>query len=417
MMPSLQKKYVPYSDWRFQTIGEVTEKFMSGGTPSTKNPEYWTGNIPWTTSAPMTSFYLDHGECMISKEGLEKSASNLVPKNNVLISTRVGIGKVVVNRIDIAISQDITGVILDKTRIIPDFFVWTLLSRKYSLLLKGMSRGTTIKGLIRSELERFTIPLPPLPEQRRIAAILSTVDDALQRSRQAALETERLKAGVMQELMTKGIGHTEFREDPDVGWIPKEWGVKKLGEISDIVSGGTPSRNEAKFWNGNIPWIKTGEINYNIIYNTEEKITLEGFKNSAARLIPKDTLLMALYGQGVTRGRVAITGIEATINQACAAMLFTEKVETRFIFYFLTREYNSIRSLSGGANQNNLNIPLIKSVSIALPPITEQQKIATILSTIDCKLSLQRQRTAHYEKIRQGLMNDLLTGRKRVKVT
>jgi len=97
--------------------------------------------------------------------------------------------------------------------------------------------------------------------------------------------------------------------------------------------------------------------------------------------------------------------------------MFKENVDTKFIFYFLSGQYNAIRTLSGGSNQNNLNIPLIKSVAISIPPLPEQKQIATILITIDHKLSLQHQRTAHYERLKQGLMNELLTGNRRVQVT
>ncbi|MFA6331422.1 MAG: restriction endonuclease subunit S [Methanoregula sp.] len=309
------------------------------------------------------------------------------------------------------------AVLRSKGTVDPKYLLNTLFLNEVIDQCNRMMVGAQYPALNDSQVKKIQIQIPPLPEQRHIASILTTVDDAIQRSQQAAAETERLKAGVMHELMTKGIGHTEFREDPIFGRVPKEWAVKKLGEISDIVSGGTPSRTEKKFWNGNIPWIKTGEINYNIINSTEEKITQAGLENSAARIIPKGTLLMALYGQGVTRGRVAITGIEATINQACAAIMFKENVYMKFIFYFLSGQYESMRSLSGGSNQNNLNIPLIKSVPLSIPPLAEQQQIATILSTIDRKLTLQRQRTVHYERLKQGLMNELLTGKRRVMVT
>jgi len=192
-------------EWKYSTIRDVAIRFVNGGTPSTKNSDYWGGNIEWTTSAPLTSFYLDHGECTISIDGLERSTSNLIPKGNVIIATRVGIGKVVLNRIDIAINQDLTGIILDKEIAAPEFFVWTLLWNKYTQLFASLSRGTTIKGIVKSELERISIPLPSLDEQTAIATALSDMDAEI-----AALEAQREKAkqikqGMMQELLTGRI--------------------------------------------------------------------------------------------------------------------------------------------------------------------------------------------------------------------
>jgi type I restriction enzyme, S subunit len=107
---------------------------------------------------------------------------------------------------------------------------------------------------------------------------------------------------------------------PWIGEIPKHWGIVALGYVCNLTSGGTTDRNRPEYWNGNIPWVKTGEINYNQINQTEEYITELGLNNSSTKLASAGTLLMAMYGQGVTRGRVAILGIEASFNQACLAI-------------------------------------------------------------------------------------------------
>lgn len=385
------------------------------------NPEYFElimGQSPSSetytakkTGLPFLQGNADFGTIHPNPKTYCTEPMKIAEKNDVLISVRAPVGEVNIATERYCIGRGL-GAIRSKEKYDSKYLYYYISHYRHDL--ERISAGSTFKAITKDDLEKFSVTLPPTDEKQKIVSILTTLDDAIQRSRQAAAETERFKAGVMHELITKGIGHTKFREDPNIGMVPNEWGVKKLGEISDIVSGGTPSRTDKNFWNGNIPWIKTGEIRYNIINNSEEKITKAGLENSAARIIPKGTLLMALYGQGVTRGRVAITGIEATINQACAAIMFKEDIDTKFIFYFLSGQYESIRSLSGGSNQNNLNIPLIKSVPISIPPLAEQQQIAAILSSLDDKITLQRQRTAHYEKLKQGLMNELLTGKRRV---
>jgi len=126
-----------------------------------------------------------------------------------------------------------------------------------------------------------------------------------------------------------------------------EWKKKKLGEVAEISSGGTPSRTNPSYWNGNIPWASTTLIDFNYINKTEEYITNEGLKNSSAKLFPIGTLLMAMYGQGKTRGKIAILGIEASTNQACGAITTNQEIlSPLFAFQNLAKRYDEIRDLS-----------------------------------------------------------------------
>ncbi len=189
-------------EWEAVSLEDIVTKFISGGTPSTKEPSYWNGEIPWITSAYINGFYVSSGEKYISKAGLENSATNIVPKDNILIATRVGIGKVAVNLIDIAISQDLTGALVRKEKVYPNFLCWSFLSSKVLNVLKSFVRGTTIKGIARSELVKIHLPLPPLHEQKKIAEILSTVDKRLELLRKKREKLERVKKGLMNDLLS-----------------------------------------------------------------------------------------------------------------------------------------------------------------------------------------------------------------------
>jgi type I restriction enzyme S subunit len=197
-------------DWKVTKLGEIALDFISGGTPSTKNAGYWDGNIPWMTSAHIEGKSVCNGMKYITEEGLNNSATKIIPKNSILVTSRVGIGKIAINLVDIAISQDLTGIVLNAKHVDVDFLYWLL--SNYTVRLKTMAQGSTIKGLLRKELEKFEIPLPSFPEQRKIAEILSTVDEAIEKVDEAIEKTERLKNGLMQELLTKGIGHKEFKD-------------------------------------------------------------------------------------------------------------------------------------------------------------------------------------------------------------
>ncbi len=187
-------------EWEVVKIGDIALDFLGGGTPSTSNQSYWDGDIAWMTSAHINDRNVTTGQRYITKEGLRNSAANLVPKDNLLIATRVGIGKVAVNKVDIAISQDLTGVIIDKTKAMSDFLYWNISTQERKL--KSLAQGSTIKGILREELGKLKIPLPPLPEQKKIAEILSTVDRKIELLRERKKRFERIKKGLMNDLLT-----------------------------------------------------------------------------------------------------------------------------------------------------------------------------------------------------------------------
>ncbi|NMG05875.1 restriction endonuclease subunit S [Brasilonema sp. UFV-L1] len=202
--------------------------------------------------------------------------------------------------------------------------------------------------------------------------------------------------------------NTYFKQT-EIGEIPQDWEIVSIGQVCDVTSGGTPSRNKPEFWNGNIPWVKTGEINYSEIRDTEEKITQEGLSNSSAKLVPRGTLLMAMYGQGVTRGKVAMLGIDAALNQACLAILQGEKIYNQFLYYCLTREYQNLRDIGNETTQKNLNASIVKQVLVPLPPIHEQKEIAEILSSVDEAIASTQAVIDQTRKVKQGLLQQLLT--------
>jgi type I restriction enzyme S subunit len=210
-------------------------------------------------------------------------------------------------------------------------------------------------------------------------------------------------------VVKKGYKQTE------VGVIPEDWDLKKLGSIADVSAGGTPSRNVAEYWNGGIPWVTTTELDFGRIKATSQNISALGLKSSAAKLLNPGTILLALYGQGKTRGKVAILDIEATSNQACAAIVLSEAFSRPFIFRYLASKYDFIRGLSNTGNQENLNGVIVKSIPIPLPPtLAEQEAIAGALSDADAWIESLEQLIAKKRQIKQGAMQELLTGKRRL---
>jgi type I restriction enzyme, S subunit len=198
--------------------------------------------------------------------------------------------------------------------------------------------------------------------------------------------------------------------------IPDGWKRKNLGEIADISSGSTPLRQKDEYWKeGTIPWVTTGEIDYQIIELAKEKITELALKECSLKIYDRGTILMAMYGQGITRGRIALLGINAATNQACCAISVNSSANTKFIYFQLEHLYSEIRKLGHGGNQQNLNGQIIKQIPIMFPPLLEQCRIAEILGVWDESIDLLEKLIGRVRSRKQGLMQQLLTGKKRFK--
>ena len=170
----------------------------------------------------------------------------------------------------------------------------------------------------------------------------------------------------------------------------------KVQELTDVCSGGTPDRNNAEYWEGGtVPWVKTTELQNNVINTVDEYITEKGLADSSAKLVPAGTILIAMYGQGKTRGMTAYLGIEASTNQACACILPTEKINMVFMWQYFVNSYNELRNLAKGSNQANLNAGMIKSFPVPVPPIELQKQYSAFVEHADKSKYVARQATSN----------------------
>ena len=193
-----------------------------------------------------------------------------------------------------------------------------------------------------------------------------------------------------------------------IGLIPDDWKVKKIKDVCDTTSGGTPSRSKPEYYeSGTIPWIKTGELNQKYIFDTEEKIKEIAIQHYSAKLIPKNSVLMAMYG--ATIGKTSITKIEAATNQACCAMISKGEIEPEFLYYVLSFSKDKIISLGAGGAQPNISQQIIRELEIPFPLQGEQRKIAAILSSVDEAIEKTEAIIEQTEKVKKGLMQQLLT--------
>ncbi len=275
------------------------------------------------------------------------------------------------------------------------------------------------------EMRTMMLALPSSEEQTAIATFLdektAKIDEAIAiKEKQIELLKER-KQIIIQQAVTQGLDQTVPMKDSGVEWIgkiPAHWEMIKLNHLAKIDSGSTPNRSISAYWNGDIPWVKTGEVNYSTILETEEYISIAGLKNSSLRLAPINTLLVAMYGQGVTRGRVAKLGVAATYNQACCGITFNDEICVDFAQYFFIAAYKYFRENGNESSQMNLSAGLIASLKIPVPDISCQNEIVSHLDSISKQINkailLYQEQIEKLKEYKTTLINSAVTGKIKV---
>lgn len=261
--------------------------------------------------------------------------------------------------------------------------------RQPSMIDYASSRavGINLPRIAPSTLAEFRIPLPPLAEQRRIATVLDRVD-ALQAKRRAGLAQ---LDSFTQSLFLEVFGDPATNE--------QGWPVWRIGDLGEIGTGSTPSRRLEGNFGGDTPWVKTTEVDWTLITDTEEKITKRGLDSSRCKVYPVGSIVVALYGQGKTRGKAAVLGIEAATNQACGVLQPNEKYETPFLFQQLRLSYQRLRDLGRGGNQENLNLGLLSNFTVLLPPLKLQREFARRAAAVEKLKTAQRASLAELDAL------------------
>lgn len=283
--------------------------------------------------------------------------------------------------------------------------------------------GSAQPQVVINDLKRLIITIPiSFVEQQKIAEILETIDRAIEKTDKIIEKYKRIKQGLMQDLLTKGIDENgkirsekthKFKDSP-IGRIPEEWGVKKLEEIGEIISGSTPNTNITKFWNGNIVWITPEDLSKaeKLLLNSSiRKITQFGLKNCSAKIIPANSVVISTRAP---IGYIKVITVHFTTNQGCKSISYNGKFNPIYLAYLLMTKTNEMISLGGGTTFQEISKSSLKRLLIPLPPLPEQQRIAEILSQIDNTIEKEEAYKQKLERINKGLMEDLLTGRVRV---
>ena len=340
-----------------------------------------------------------------------KGNVNLVPENSIIYSKiNVRHGCIYFHeegQIPFGVSSEYPTFKFDASKINGKFLHKVLRSSAFKRLLNSKTTGISKARVKQDEFLDIQIPLPSITEQEKLVdAYYYRIKEAEVLSKQSSDLGEAIEKYLFDKL---GYQKNKNKSKNTLGKFLRildysslhKWGVdqnktssnlslttsfeiKKIKELCIVSSGGTPSRTRSEYYNGKIPWIKTGEVINDIIYDTEEKITEEAIKNSSAKIYPKDSLIIAMYGQGLTRGRTAKLGIDASTNQACAVLFNIDNsiILTDFLWAYLMGEYHRLREMASGNNQPNLNAQMIKDYPVIIPPINIQSEIIETIKSI-----------------------------------
>jgi type I restriction enzyme, S subunit len=282
--------------------------------------------------------------------------------------------------------------------------------------LEKYINGTTRGKLNQENLRKIDVLIPKSEiEQQKIADILSKVDEQIDFTEKIIDKTEELKKGLMRKLLTKGIGHAKFKKT-ELGEIPEEWEVVKIGLLlDDMYSGGTPSTKKETYWNGDIPWMTSVNINSDIeISKGQKNISIDGVENSSTKIVPKDNILFVTR---VGLGKVAINKIDIAINQDITGLIVNKnKTDLKYLFWQLYLLSRKIQKKSQGTTIKGILKKDLFNTKVAIFNMQEQIKIGSILSKVDEQIQDNKKELNNLKELKKGLMQDLLTGKVRVSV-
>jgi type I restriction enzyme S subunit len=394
---------------------EIVGTWGSGGTPTRTNDQYYAKEgIPWLVIGDLNDRVVLKSSNFITELGLINSSAKLVPAGTLLVAMYGSIGKLGITGIECATNQAIAFCKPNESIVSLRYLYRAMFNAKPNLLALG--QGGAQQNISQSVLKEFKILLAPKNEQARIANQLDTlltriqscndrfdaIPALLKRFRQTVLDaatTGQLtddwrmdKSGqviaeevVAARLAVAGTRPTKASAEffanhqpvtPLKGVLPEPWLFTHIGMVGVVSNGSTPSRKEPSYWGGAIPWVSSGEVANGVIHRTREKITEEGFNNESVRLLPKGTVLMAMIGEGKTRGQSAILDIDACINQNIAGVVPVEGIlDSKYLWFWFRREYENTRTKGNGSGPKALNCERVRELEVNLPPLAEQAEI------------------------------------------
>jgi type I restriction enzyme, S subunit len=300
---------------------------------------------------------------------------------------------------------------LISTKIIPEFLIYFLRSDRVRERLISGAGQVAITNISQETLQNLEIVVPPPPEQKKIAVILTTLDEEIEKTAQIIGKTKEVKKGLMQRLLTRGVGHEKFKKT-EIGEIPEEWNIGKISDYGEIVTGSTPSTNVPEYYGTEYPFISPFDLgSKKIIIKSQKYLSEKGL--CVSRKVPPNSVLVVCIGS--TIGKTGVAGNISATNQQINSIICKNN-EYNFVYYYVTFISDKIRQLAGTQAVPIINKGNFSMIRAAIPPIGEQKMIGDILSSIDEEVEKETNHKEHLELLKKGVMQVLLTGKVRVSI-
>ena len=406
----------------FGEVGSVTV----GGTPSTSVPEYWGGAIPWMASGDVHGRVIDDVPTRISGLGLRHSSAMMVDPPSVAVAlagqgrTR---GTAAYVRCALCTNQSVALLKGNPGELDTGYLLYNL-SFRYSEL-RSRSAGGGRAGLTKTILEQLPLPLPAaVPEQSKIAEVLSTVDRAIEQTEALTAKQQRIKTGLTQDLLTRGIDeHGNIRsekthkfKDSPLGRIPVEWDPMPFGSCGQWFSGGTPSKTIRRFWGGGVPWVCPKDMKQFELHQSIDTITGDAVA-AGARLMPTGTVFIVIRGMILAHTfPVGVSTTEVAFNQDVKAIVPKQGLMGRYLAYWLSSHSHQFLKLATTATHGTKRFDMdeLQAALVGVPLPNEQKHIVRIFDEQQSVIERLQGLTAKLQAEKRGLMKDLLTGDRRV---
>ena len=390
--------------WQTKNLGDLCD-VVGGGTPPKDNPAFYSGDIPWATVRDMRQDVITETEFRITKDAVKSSATNIIPSGNVVIATRVGLGKVCLIAQDTAINQDLRGIVphSDKTLVVR-YLYWWLKSIADVIVAEGT--GATVQGVKLPFVKSLQIPVPPLAEQQRIVGVLDEAFEGIATAK-ANAEKNLQNARALFESHLQSVFTQRGK-----GWVEKT-----LGELCTFSSGGTPSKGNSSYWQGEIPWVSGRDMKFTRLSDSALHISRAAVDESATRMASAGTLLILVRGMGLAHGaQIGELLVPCAFNQDIRGIHSKPGLLPRYLLFALRNGINSSDTVLSNAAHGTLKIDSneLQKVMIPFPPLEQQGKI---ISTIDALseettrlAAIYQQKLAALEALKKSLLHQAFSG-------
>lgn len=394
-------------DWHEERLENVTSSIITGGTPSTNNPSFWGGTIPWLASTEIHQKRVNKPTTYITDVGLQNSSAKIAPEKSVLIAL-AGQGKTrgtaAFLQKSMAINQSLAALVVNGKA--DAEFVFFVMEENYDRLREVSSGDGGRGGLNKKLLKKFAVSIPSdVCEQKSIAETLSCMDEHIANLTELIEKKKAIRDGALEDLVS---GRTRLKG------FSGEWDTRCVGECAYIYSGGTPKTANPNYWNGNVVWITPGEIRNNrglYIHTSARKITVDGVNSSSATLLPKGTILLCTRA---TIGYLAIADTELATNQGFKSLVCKPDIDNIFFAYALMTKRTEMVAKAIGTTFLEISKKALSGIEMRIPLLPEQQAISSVLTAMDEEILAFEEEKDKILQIKAGAMDDLLTGRIRL---